>query len=218
MKFSFSLPAILAAAAICFTTVLAAPSSSYLDRRAADSVPSHMKGKAVFYRAITGSEIPRIGQVYPLNKSPTGHSSSGGDFSPSGRGGLYVFDNLDEAMFFGKCYTTGIPKPLDAYYIVTLGYTPSKKTAVKSFTKPSSDWEKFVNDNYANKAHKYNIVEGPYSRVSKGKKVGAMQQDNVNMLWQGIFIGPEALKTLTVLDVKKISVRPGGSSMGCRIL
>ncbi|KAJ8516308.1 hypothetical protein ONZ45_g6378 [Pleurotus djamor] len=214
MKLTFSFAVVLATAAICFTTVFAAPSSSF-HRRALDSVPSHMTGKATFYRAITGKEISLIKKVYPLNGSPTSHSTSGGDFSPQGHGGLYVFDNVNEAMHFGKCYTTGIPKPLDAYYIVTLGYTPNAKISVKSFTKPSADWEKFVEDSYANRGHNFDIVEGPYSRTARGKKVGALEQDGQNMLWQGIFIGPEALKTLTVLDVKKISVKPGSP---CTIL
>ena len=144
-------------------------------------------------------------------------------------------------MFFGRCYTTGIPKPLPAYYLVTLDYTPSTKTTVKSFTTPSSEWAKviflkalwcypnlhlltighqFVDDSYANKKHQYDIVEGPYSRSAGGKKVGAMQQDGQNMLWQGIFIGPEALKTLTVTargqvtfrkDVlEHLGIKPGG--------
>ncbi|KAJ8502719.1 hypothetical protein ONZ45_g11504 [Pleurotus djamor] len=175
-------------------------------------VPVHLGRKSTFHRAVTKEELQLLTKNYPIGGAPLTHSKSGGDFTVEGTGGLYVFDDEDEAVLFGRCHSDLPSKTWPYSYVVTFEYTPNTRLYTKSFTTDNDAWKKLIDNCAAHVAHQFDIVEGPYSMYSGPKRRGAPRSGEAKknqMLWQAAFIGRDALQTLRVTKHRKVKTLEG---------
>ncbi|KAL0947447.1 hypothetical protein HGRIS_013554 [Hohenbuehelia grisea] len=203
MKFSITYAAICLALLAGFAN--AAVISHLLPR--APALPSYLSRPGRFYRAIYKDEIAAVGSRYKVGSSPANHKGNSGDFSPSPVGGLYVFNNPDEAMTWGDCYTRGTQYESKGYYLAVFDYRPDPKLKIKTFPTGDANWSKFVNDNYkaGTKPAPYDIVEGPISATGP-RRVQVLYEREGAAVWQGAFITPAAMKTLKVAELVPVRI------------
>ncbi|KAL0947459.1 hypothetical protein HGRIS_013566 [Hohenbuehelia grisea] len=203
MKFSV-------AYAAAFLTLLAgfanAAVISHLLPRA-PNLQSYLGAPRRFYRAVYKDEITAVGTRYVKDKSPADHKTNSGDFSPAPTGGLYVFNNPDEAMTWGDCYTRGTQFESKGYYLAVFEYTPNPSLKTHTFVNGDAAWLKFVNDNYKSgtKASGFDIVEGPISATGERRAQVLYEREGAS-IWQGAFITPAALKTLKIAELIPVRV------------
>ncbi|KAL0947429.1 hypothetical protein HGRIS_013541 [Hohenbuehelia grisea] len=173
----------------------------------APALPSYLSRPGRFYRAVYKQEMSFVGSRYKVGSSPASHSTISGDFSPAPAGGLYVFNNPDEAMTWGDRYTRGTQFEAQGYYLAVFDYKPDPKLKVKTFPTGDANWSKFVNDNYkaGTRPAPYDIVEGPISATGP-RRVQVLYERDGAAVWQGAFISSAAMKTLKLVDLVPVRI------------
>ncbi|KAJ8516263.1 hypothetical protein ONZ45_g6421 [Pleurotus djamor] len=141
------------------------------------------------------------------------------DVTLSDRAEDVVPSHLTRPSTFYRAITAGELPHVAANY--PIGHPPTRHGTsgalrIKSFTEDNVEWATFVENSYKDIAHTYDIVEGPYSTEVKKTKVGAIGSDG-KMVWQAAFIGPRALATLRVKEVKKVNTPGVGGKLWCSI-
>ncbi|RDB29342.1 hypothetical protein Hypma_014852 [Hypsizygus marmoreus] len=173
--------------------------ASPLDTSLAAPLPSYLGSSNTFYRAVTGGELSQVNAIYHVGAHPTKHTTEAGDFSYSG--GLYVFKDINEAKQWGTCWAKVQLDPAKKkWYLITMTYTPNSRLTTKTFKDQTAEWKTFVNGNYVKQGPHYDIIEGPIS-VGNGDRLQAYINGDQKMVWQGAFVGQNALATLLVTAV-----------------